>query len=109
MWVMYHVTGGLDLFSPVEGTKQNRALGESSLPKAVVLTWWGYQMCLPGGTCPFPALADVLRDLSSGHTQGKIVLVPSVLMKGNGYEKVADYGGVFGIRASPGRASGYQW
>ena len=48
------------------------------MPKTLVLTGTGHQMCLSRGTCPcpYPALADALRDLASGHTQGKIVLVP---------------------------------
>jgi hypothetical protein len=42
------------------------------------------------------------RPIQSGR---RVQTKPQVLMKGNGYEKVADCGSFFGIRTSPGRAS----
>ena len=46
------------------------------MPKLSFSRGTDLQMCLSGGTCPYPALADALQDLASGHTQGKIILVP---------------------------------
>jgi hypothetical protein len=48
------------------------------MPRAVVLTWYGPPDALVWQDVPMPVpgLADALRDLASGHTQGTIVLVP---------------------------------
>ena len=48
------------------------------MPKLLFARGTGHQMCSSGGTrpCPYPALADASRDLASGHTKGKTVLVP---------------------------------
>ena len=46
------------------------------MPRAVVLTWYGAPDALVWRDVPVPGLAEALRDLASGHTRGKIVLVP---------------------------------
>jgi hypothetical protein len=62
----------------VRSKVQNKTVHPEDRPcqKLLFSRGTGRQMCLSGGTCPYPALADALRDLASGHTQGKIVLVP---------------------------------